>query len=94
MTASVIKSCVVFRKLRGQPRWQFMADLPEDRCKACPPPPPPHFLCRSGHMVHGLSYIVELGVEVQVRSVGLYSPQSVVKSHSSVLTGELTLLAQ
>ncbi|XP_062600609.1 uncharacterized protein LOC134262251 [Saccostrea cucullata] len=37
MTVSVIKSCIVCRKLRGQPGWQHMADLPEDCCKPCPP---------------------------------------------------------
>ena len=37
MTASVIKNCVTCRKLRGQPGWQHMADLPEDRCTPCAP---------------------------------------------------------
>ncbi|XP_062601577.1 uncharacterized protein LOC134263265 [Saccostrea cucullata] len=37
MTVSVIKSCIVCRRLRGHPGWQHKADLPEDRCKPCPP---------------------------------------------------------
>lgn len=37
MTTAVIRTCVVCRKLRGQPGWQHMADLPEDRCEPCPP---------------------------------------------------------
>nr|XP_034320016.1 uncharacterized protein LOC105322041 [Crassostrea gigas] len=37
MTTLAIRTCVVCRKLRGQPGWQHMADLPEDRCEPCPP---------------------------------------------------------
>ena len=37
MTSFEIKNCVICRKLRGRLGWQHMADLPEDRCKPCPP---------------------------------------------------------